>query len=420
MPKSQTSLKDKKVILVSWLAERFEFRKNIVSGFIEFKFIAPDPMLPGEPFEGNKWLVISDGIEIQIWNQYLASGREEISFAEFSRQLKGDDISPRFDPLVEYAANLPEWDGHDYIKDLADTVTIDECDQCVEDWYNDLKKWLVATMVTFGGLSRHVNQTTLVLIDPEGGTGKSKWGELLMPPELQDYVNAGDFDIKDKDARIMLARCALIPMDEIDQYTKTDISRLKSYTTTPKITERLPFEKNRSQLRRVASFYGTTNRLDFIGDEANSRRFICYSINSINYQHNVDMRLVFTQCYHLFKSGFEYWYSGDSRLKLLESNEKFKSESVIYSLISDRFSMPDASKGDYYFNSAERLSSTDIAVRLAVNGIRVDNKVVAEIGRVMGKLGFEQKKVKVSGCTLRKWLLVDKQSNNIPQSEPPF
>ncbi len=83
---------------------------------------------------------------------------------------------------------MPAYDGKDYIKELADTVEIEDLSadgiHLKDLWVPYLKKWLVASVATV--LGRGNNHTCLILVGAQG-KGKTTW--LNIETHVK-YVNA--------------------------------------------------------------------------------------------------------------------------------------------------------------------------------------------------------------------------------------
>ena len=70
------------------------------------------------------------------------------------------------------------------------------------------------------------------------------------------------------------------------QLSKKDINHLKSVMSKDEIKTRLPYDKRASVLKRRCSFVGSTNNEEFLSDETGNVRWICFAINSINWDYS--------------------------------------------------------------------------------------------------------------------------------------
>lgn len=76
------------------------------------------------------------------------------------------DYAKEFNPYSDYLGKLPEWDGKDYIGELADTVVTEDR----ELWREGFLRWLVG-LVDCALDDDKMNQLVIILY---GGQGKGK------------------------------------------------------------------------------------------------------------------------------------------------------------------------------------------------------------------------------------------------------
>ena len=77
------------------------------------------------------------------------------------------DFVPQFDPYSDYLNNLPEWDGVDYIAQLASSVNVTQ----PVHFENCLRKWIVAMVATL--LDENVSNQTAIIFSGAQGIGKT-------------------------------------------------------------------------------------------------------------------------------------------------------------------------------------------------------------------------------------------------------
>jgi len=139
-----------------------------------------------------------------------------LSLSNWIALLKSDFV-PQYDPLTDYFAHLPAWNGNPNIQRLASFVKTK--DQAV--WEKHLKKYLVLA-VKCAIVPFYYNKQALLLVDPRQNSGKSTFCRFLCPPSLKDYI-AEDITT-DKDSRILLAKNIIIHLDELALLSKKDIN----------------------------------------------------------------------------------------------------------------------------------------------------------------------------------------------------
>jgi hypothetical protein len=232
--------------------------------------------------------------------------------------LESDRI-PLFDPFREYFNNLPVFtEGRDYIAELAATVKTDN----PENFLHFLRKFLVA-LVACAIDDKVVNHTVLILVGAQG-IGKTKWFQRLLAFVLKSYMYSGIIEPSNKDSIIQICRNLLVNLDELENMNKSEIGTIKYVITLPEVKHRTVYHRTDDLFPRRASFVGSVNNMEFLTDMTGNRRFLAFVATEINYNHTVDMDMVYAQCMYLLDSGFEYWLSPAEITQVNEQNLRFK------------------------------------------------------------------------------------------------
>ena len=87
------------------------------------------------------------------------------------------DFSSSYHPIREYFKELPEWDGTDYIRILADSVRTNH----QSFWTECLERYLVG-MCAAATQDDVVNHTVLLLCSEVQNIGKTTFINNLLPP----------------------------------------------------------------------------------------------------------------------------------------------------------------------------------------------------------------------------------------------
>jgi predicted P-loop ATPase len=303
-----------------------------------------------------------------------------ISMEKLLAVLKSDFV-PHYNPFVEYFRGLPAWNKRDgdYIGELAKYVSAVE----QGDFEYHLRKWLVRT-VRCAITPNYFNKQALILVHSQQNSGKSTFCRFLCPPALQEYI-AEDIS-NDKDARILLCKNFLINLDELAVLNRQEINSLKSYFSKTQINERLPYDRKNSIISRTCSFIGSTNMDEFLSDETGSVRWLCFRINSIdwNYRQQVNIDYVWAQAYSLSKDeNFDAELSRDDIAKNELRNREFRVVSEEQELISKYFCLPESGE------KVEFLSATEILefLRGRANCGRMN---IVGVGKALAMLGYER------------------------------
>jgi len=348
-----------------FLSNKYVFRHNIVSGKLEFQY-----------FGKKKWNVMNDFIENSMLRECL-KGRLKTNLSSL-RNLLYSDFCPLYNPFEDYFHNLPTYDEKtDYITDLANTITTTKQDL----WQQCFKKWLVAMVGCV--LDDKVINHTVIVFSGKQGLGKTTWVERLVPKQLKEYLFSGTINPNNKDTLVQLAECMLINLDELENLNRSEIGSLKEIITKTQIRMRKAYGHNNETMPRRASFAGSVNTAQFLNDSTGSRRFLCFELEGIQYQHNVDINLAFSQALFLFKSGFRYWFDQEEIKSITENNEQYQLHSPEEELLLTWFEPCEKDKANTFLNASQ------IAAKLAEKAkINITDGTINKLGKALKKHNF--------------------------------
>ncbi len=193
----------------------------------------------------------------------------------------------------------------------------------------------------------HANSTSPLLIGAQGYR-KSTFCRIILPPELRfGYTDSLDFKSK-RDAEIYLGRFLLINIDEFDQVNINQQGFLKHLLQKPVANLRKPYGSSIQEIRRYASFIGTSNHKDLLTDSSGNRRFVCIEVTApIDTNVTINYRQLYAQAMHAIRSGERYWFDDADEAVLKESNREFEQLSPVEQLFHCYFRMPETEEGEW-------------------------------------------------------------------------
>ncbi|AYO57335.1 virulence-associated E family protein [Chryseobacterium sp. 6424] len=376
--------------LENFLNNRYKFRYNEVLGKLEYKRV-----------NGKVWKYITDFKENSILRE-IQKAKVRCSINSL-RNLLHSDFCEMYDPFKDYFENLPEYTGDkDYIEELALTITTTKQDL----WKECFKKWFVA-MVACVLDEKQINQTVIVFSGKQG-LGKTTWIEKLMPRELKQYIFSGTVNPNNKDTLIHLAECMLINLDELENLNRTEIGSLKELITKTHIRMRKAYGHNNENMPRRASFAGSVNTAQFLNDTTGSRRFLCFELENIEYQHEVDINLCYAQALKLYKDGFRHWFNKEEIKNIDANNEQYQLKSPEEELLLIWFEPAEKHSAEYFF------TTTQIAQVLSSRAnLNITETTIRKIGMALKKHGFtriSKNKTYVYPVLLKEFEAVDKEN----------
>lgn len=376
--------------LENFLNNRYKFRYNEVLGKLEYRRV-----------NGKVWKYITDFKENSILRE-IQKAKVRCSINSL-RNLLHSDFCETYDPFKDYFENLVEYTGErDYIEELAMTITTTKPDL----WKECFKKWFVA-MVACVLNEKQINQTVIVFSGKQG-LGKTTWIEKLMPAELNQYIFSGTVNPNNKDTLIHLAECMLINLDELENLNRTEIGSLKELITKTHIRMRKAYGHNNENMPRRASFAGSVNTAQFLNDTTGSRRFLCFELENIEYQHEVDINLCYAQAYKLYQNGFRHWFNQEEIKNIDANNEQYQLKSPEEELLLIWFEPSEKQSADYFF------TTTQIAQVLSSRAnLNITETTIRKIGMALKKHGFtriSKNKTYVYPVVLKEFEAVDKEN----------
>ena len=313
--------------------------------------------------------------------RFLQHNSIEFSQSKLSALLRSDFV-PRYDPFHEYFQHLTEWcepTDPDYIERLCTYLKVKDTNR----FSVQFKKMLVRTIAC--ALTDHiVNKQAFILVHEEQNSGKSTFVRWLCPPVLKHYM--AENISTDKDSLICLSDNFIINMDELATLTKTEINSLKSMFSKETIKIRRPYDKAPTSAPRRASFFGSTNKAEFLTDETGSVRWLCFELTErINWDYKKDLHIddIWRQAYSLYNSGFKYELTPDEIRENEEANQQYQLTTPELELIQKE--LVPASKDDH----EQFCQATDI---LYFIGQKYENIKLNlnNIGKALKLLGFER------------------------------
>ncbi|WP_264558450.1 VapE domain-containing protein [Flavobacterium sp. N2270] len=362
--------------LENFLTSRYNFRHNIVSGKLEYQQLSSSSLSGRSGGAKKKWHVMNDFIENSMLRECL-KGRIKTNLSSL-RNLLYSDFCELYNPFEDYFFNLPGYNEKtDYILELANTITTTK----QELWQECFKKWMVAMVGCV--LDDKVINHTVIVFSGKQGLGKTTWVEKLVPRKLKEYLFSGTINPNNKDTLVQLSECMLINLDELENLNRSEIGSLKEIITKTQIRMRKAYGHNNETMPRRASFAGSVNTAQFLNDSTGSRRFLCFEVENIQYQHEINIDNVLSQALYLFKTGFRHWFDQEEIKKITENNEQYQLRSPEEELLLTWFEPCDRENATHYLNASQ------IAAKLAERAkITITDGTINKIGKALKKHNF--------------------------------
>jgi hypothetical protein len=348
-----------------FMQRRYEFRYNTMTTVTEYR-------------ERNTFCFYFRPLSSRVRNSIAMNARlEGLSLwdRDVVRYLDSDRI-PIFNPIEDFLFGLDvRWDGHDRIRELAARVPCNN-----RHWADLFYRWFLNMVAHWRQTDRkYANCTVPLLVGPQAYR-KSTFCRSLLPPELQAYyTDRIDFSNK-RDAEISLNRFALINMDEFDQNRVNQQAFLKHILQKPIVNVRRPHGTATQEMRRYASFIGTSNHKDLLTDTSGSRRYIVVDVTGPIDCSPIDYEQLYAQAMHDLYKGERYWFDPEDEKVMNESNQEFQVMPIAKQLFHEYFRA--ATEGE----ECEQFLAIEILEQVQHDSkIRVSDCNIIQFGRILQK-----------------------------------
>lgn len=234
-----------------------------------------------------------------------------------------------YNPAADWIRSKP-WDGTARIPDLCNCLDVaNPAKGAISGML--MRKWLLGAAAILCGMTKKFEHV-LVLVDPVGGIGKTRFFNSLCPPVFQ--ADGVTLNVDDKDSVLSVVSKWLVELGEIGATTnRSDIEALKAFLSRSFDEVRPPYERAANRYPRRTAFFGSTNNVRFLVDETNNRRFWPIEVKAIDYLHAIDMQQLWAEALHWVEEGERFHLDEGESRAVGELNEGFRSMDRVEEMI---------------------------------------------------------------------------------------
>ena len=345
-----------------FLKTNYKFRQDVVS------------RLPYMSKSGGPWE------DLNVDTIFREMQHENIKFPfEKLKSLLRSDFVQRWNPFTEYFHSLPEWDGENHIKKLAEHIKVND-----QEFFNIMFEKALVRNIACALEPENYNRIVFTLISEKQWIGKSYFIQWINPFGTRYYT---DEQLKDnKDSRFALCENFIYNLEELDSLSRIGISQLKATISTRGVKDRLPYAAHKEYFPRCCSFWGSTNRQEFLVDDHNTR-WLCFYIKDIDWNYSkLDVHKIWEQAWHLYKSeGYDYNLSKGESETRDNKNDDYRIVDFELSILQKYFTHSE----NEWMSNAEIMGA--IADK-AEHKIKF-NTTPQKLGRLLSQCGFKRRKV---------------------------
>lgn len=310
-----------------FLVADYEFRRNLISGKIEFRERGAEQFRVFSQEEENSILVLAEDALPQ-----------EKRLRDRLLTFINSRATPDYDPAADWLHGLPGWNGKNHVDALLNRIPGLQADE--RYWLHVWLRSAVAHWLQMDSL--HGNELVPTFIG-EQGCGKSTFCRLLLPSHLRqyylDHVNlANKFD-----KEMALTNNLIVNIDELDQVRRSRQAELKQLLSKSCVNGRPIYGRVQQDRRRYASFVATTNNHHPLHDPTGSRRFLCIEIPAERLIDNltpIDYEQLYAQLYAELQAGERYWFSEEETRAIQRHNAPYQSTLDMERIVEACFRKP--------------------------------------------------------------------------------
>jgi predicted P-loop ATPase len=314
-------------------------------------------------------------------------------------------VSEDFNPVRDYLLNLKgKYNGESHIDLLSSFINPRQFkDNKPKDYHRKrfdkyFKKWFVSMVATALGYTK--NDVMFIIVQAEGGTGKTGFIEFLMSPEnLNNYLKTITKNTYKTDILREITRNLLVLFDEMAGLKKNYINTFKSEISQFRIKQRFAHAHDEVILDRLGSFAGTSNYNEEkggfieINDKGLMRRLFCVEntgqINWAEYTQKINLEQMYAEAVMLIEdSKFDYNFNQKDYADFEIYNRRFLKEADLKQVLKEYYK-PGLNGTSDYMNASmiqEDLSSMNYPQEIFT---------IQKIGHTMKELGFTETKKRV-------------------------
>ena len=368
-----------------FLNENYLFRRNILNGKVEYviKPCKEDAEATGGELPVWQPLTqrsVNSMIRRAKKEQVCKKGSPKTEIKEF---VDSDDI-PVFNPIGQFLANLPKWDGQNHIAKLFGRIPGITTEQLAY-----LTTWFLSTVAHWRQMDTlHGNECVPTLIGDQG-CGKTTFYKRLLPPELRQYF-LDHLNLSNKfDKEMALTNNLIVCLDELEAIRPSQQAALKQTLSKSKVNGRPIYGAAQEDRLRFASFVATTNNQQPLQDETGSRRYICISVPQgelIDNAGEIDYQQLYAQAvYELDEAKTPFWFNNDEVARIQELNHAFMVQKDMKEMVESTFRKPE--KGE----KAEAMNSTMMLqhIQQKFTSLKINQSAKVKLGLAMSALGYD-------------------------------
>ncbi len=256
----------------------------------------------------------------------------------------------KYNPVEDYLKNCHQYylnnPDNDVFKQISDTITSDN---------RNKEKYIgrFLLQMVYLACSKEDSQTApqhLLVLQGKQGIGKTTWFQNLLPQQLKSkyFLGGRVLELANKDHIMETITNWLCEIGEIaSTFKKSDQEAFKNFVTAFKDKFRIPYAPEPIEQKRRTTLCATTNDVEYLKDLTGTRRFLTLACTKINYNHDVDIDMLWGYMYHLYLKNKPYWFTEKEIDEVIRDNDAFLSKPESITIIEEKFNLFPNEDGEW-------------------------------------------------------------------------
>jgi len=291
------------------------------------------------------------------------------------------------------------WDGTDRFEQMCQTIHVRPGYEAIKPVV--MKIWFLQSIAALDAGEHSPRDDALpkyeyiLVFQGLGGANKTDWILGLLPRKLSDYIKISHhLAVGNKDSEKEAISYWITELGELDStFRKSDISRMKAFTSRTHDSIRLPYERKPNNYPRRTSFIGSVNPFEFLMDETGNRRYLPLAVITAEPKHKVDLQQFWAQIHHEYLQGAQWWPTHEQDKEIFEVSRQHQSKDLIVLQLEEMFYLEYIDP-----EGCELFSAKDIVLELlgeaenrrSYNNPKPDNKQLRAVSNHLAMLGFNR------------------------------
>ena len=370
------------LVIEQFLMSNYRFRRNQLSGKVEFASLAAETDEPSEEdFRPLTQEALNSIIIRAKREDVLEKGSPKQDIMEY---VHSEEV-PLFNPIQYYLEHLPRWNGQNHVAKLFSRLPGISTEQS-----GFMSVWLRSAVAHWMQMDiMHGNECVPVLIGPQG-CGKTTFLRMLLPPQFRGYY-LDHLNLSNKfDKEMALTNNLLVNLDELEAIRPSQQSELKQTISKNKVNGRPIFGSTQEDRPRFASFVATTNNPHPLQDATGSRRYICLTIpknQQIVNSDDIDYEQLYAQVlYELQELKTPYWFNHEEVERIQQLNQEYMQQKDISEMVISCFRKPEDGELVKCINSTQVLQ----VIQNEYPSVKITHSAKVQVGFALKEMGFER------------------------------